>query len=137
MPPPLILESVAANVESTLAFTLSVKLVDIVGNLRGSAGRGGSDPRDATLFLCVGILFLSAAPSLLSQSPGSDDANKGRKRREDGLLGAAMRVGRDMASLASEVLVLAFSRLVMQQASTSSIPLKFWMWSIHSIDYHY
>jgi hypothetical protein len=118
-----ILESAAANVESTLAFTLSVKLVDIVGNLRrgSSYSSGGSDPRDATLFLCVGILFLSAAPSFFSSSQASSSSSSSRSSSHGGLsqlhrlLQSAARVGRDMLSLASEVLLLAFSRLVMQQ----------------------
>lgn len=105
-----ILEAAAANVESTLAFMLSSKIVEIVGDLRGSQG---SDPRDSTLFLCIGILFLSAAPVFLS-APSPPTAG-----RKTGMLASAARVGRDMLSLASEVLLLAFSRLVMQQVRLS------------------
>lgn len=110
-----ILESAAANVESTLAFTLSSKLVEIAGNLRG-VGAQGRDPRDSTLFLCIGILFLSAAPMFLSSQLPQAHAGQ---RSQAGMLASAARVGRDMLSLASEVLLLAFSRLVMQQVRLS------------------
>ncbi len=115
-----IMASAAANVESTLAFSLSVKLVDIVGNLRSGGTSyytsGGSDPRDATLFLCVGILFLSVVPTFFSASTDSPrKAGPNKMGSAAGFFKTAAAVGRDMLSLASEVLVLAFSRLVMQQ----------------------
>ena len=114
-----ILDSVASNVESTLAFTLSVKLVDIVGNLRGGGnGKGRGDPRDATLFLCIGILFLSAAPAFVSTFSSPSKQTQAASKRGSMLqqaLASAARVSRDLTSLAGEVVLLAFSRLVMQQ----------------------
>ena len=115
-----ILQSAASNVESTLAFNLSGRLVEVVRSLQGSAAQN-ADPRDSTLFLCIGILFLSAAPLWISsqgkkkkKAASVTNKEKGTKQHLH-LLGSAARVGRDMLSLASEVLLLAFSRLVMQQ----------------------
>ena len=113
-----ILDSAAANVESTLAFTLSVKLVDIVGNIRGNGG-GRGDPRDATLFLCIGILFLSTAPAFVStfSLPKKTPSAKTAGTTLQQALASAARVSRDLTSLAGEVVLLAFSRLVMQQVT--------------------
>lgn len=65
-----ILQSVASNVESALAFSLSVKVVDIVGQLRGSAASGSNqssrDARDSMLVFCTGILLLSIGSTFLT-----------------------------------------------------------------------
>lgn len=70
-----ILQSVASNVESALAFSLSVKVVDILGQLRGSAAVAGSyqgdrDARDGVLVFCLGILFLSMGSTFLTSGEG-------------------------------------------------------------------
>ncbi len=72
-----ILQSVAGNVESTLAFTLSVKVVDIVGQLRGQISADGRDARDGALILCVGILLLSIGSTFLASSSSSAGSASG------------------------------------------------------------
>ena len=121
-----IIDSVASNVESTLAFNLSVRLVDILSGLKGGKLLL-SDPRDSTIFLCVGILFISAAPSFLFRGdyPMPSSARdpkisvRGWSSSVRDLFRSLMVVTADAMALVGHVLVLSFSRIAMQQVRLS------------------
>lgn len=117
-----ILESVANNVQSTLSFNLASRMVYIVGVLRGSSG---SDPRDSTLFLCIGILLLSSVPVLLPSMADSARKKMQTNKRHGENKGntAVISMGASILGMASEVTLLAFSRIVMQQVTmTQRVP---------------
>jgi hypothetical protein len=121
-----IIDSVASNVESTLAFNLSVQLVDILSGLKGGKLLL-SNPLDSTIFLCVGILFISAAPSFLFRGdypmPSSArDPNisvRGLSSSVRDLFRSLVAVTADTMALVGHVLVLSFSRIAMQQVRLS------------------
>ena len=144
-----ILQSVASNVESTLAFTLSVKVVDIVGQLRGQIS-DGRDARDGSLILCVGILLLSIGSTFLSASSsrspakrfGTGVATMKKVTSRENIHAARSSswsslspslwwsralvhltpptfVSKGLVDISSHVMVLSFSRLAMQQVRLS------------------
>lgn len=122
---PVILDSVAANVESTLAFNLSARLVDLLARIRTT--QPASQGRDtAAVFLCVGALFLTAVPSivnLVGRTKDTEDASfayaTARGKKGWGLASSLLAVSRDFIGMASHVLVLSFSRIAMQQVRLS------------------
>lgn len=127
---PVILDSVAINVESTLAFNLSVRLVDALYKAKGGSSKHGkghllNDPRDTTIFLCVGILFLSAVPSILlgsSLKSGLDAPRSsvgGKRSMYQDAIHSLFAMSRDAVGLFGHVLMLAFSRIAMQQVRLS------------------
>jgi hypothetical protein len=66
----MILDSVASNVESTLAFTLSVQIVDSINKLqRGTNGLKG--PYEPVLMFCTGVVLFAAASAISSSADTS------------------------------------------------------------------
>jgi hypothetical protein len=128
----MILDSVASNVESTLAFTLSVQIVDSINKLqRGTNGLKG--PYEPVLMFCTGVVLFAAASAISSSADTSTARPKsarGGSRQKPAAGGSGGRGGvglpvsssiipsavrKDMRDIASHVLVLAFSRMAMQQ----------------------
>ncbi len=69
-PSNMILDSVASNVESTLAFTLSVQIVDSINKLqRGTNGLKG--PYEPVLMFCTGVVLFAAASAISSSADTS------------------------------------------------------------------
>ena len=130
-PSNMILDSVASNVESTLAFTLSVQIVDSINKLqRGTNGLKG--PYEPVLMFCTGVVLFAAASAISSSADtstarpksahvgsrhkpaaGSGGGGGGGLAVNASIIPSAVR--KDMRDIASHVLVLAFSRMAMQQ----------------------
>lgn len=141
----MFIDSVASNVESTLAFTLSVKIVELIANMQSSAAKGsgfavlmfnGSSSSasavtagkyDTIIMLCTGILLFVSLSGISSPSSASAKKHRASKKSHhaavapSGLLPAAVR--KDMKDIASHVLLLAFSRMAMQQIRLKTLML--------------
>jgi hypothetical protein len=115
----MIVDSVAANVESTLAFTLSIKIVNMITSIQRSGGGSvQASALDTTTMICVGVL-LFATVSIISSSSAQAVSQSSRVRRTSKLtIPVAMR--KDMRDIASHVLLLAFSRIAMQQININA-----------------
>ena len=101
---PSIVNSLAANVEATLTFTLASKLVDILLALQqgGSTNNASSTAAATTWMLgavCLMVLSVSASPSSSASSQWLTSP-----------------AARDLAAMLNQTLVLALSRVVLLQA---------------------
>ena len=102
-----VLQSVASNVESSLAFTLSVKIVDIINsmNAESSSGVSGVHSFDPVITLCTIVVFMT----LLSCFEDTASGPKGSARTPQATSVPAGWI-KDVRSIATHILVLAFSR---------------------------
>jgi hypothetical protein len=117
---PLLLNSIVANVEATLTFTLASKLVDMTLSLQQQQGgnnnnnsSSSSSNTNATWILgaiCLMVLSIS------STWRKNDNQDGGQDEGED--VSAAQQ---DLISMLNQTLVLAFSKIVLLQASLSSV----------------
>ncbi len=93
--------SLASNVEATLAFTLASKLVDMMLALQ----QGSSSSSSGT----VGTAWILGAMCLMIISvSGSWTEDRNKKP-------SSSSAGNDLASMLNQMLVLAFSRIVLLQ----------------------
>ena len=106
-------------IHSSLSFNLAGRLVAIVDSFCGinpSSG-SGSNPRDSIIFLCIGILSLCLAPVLLALPSSPSPSSSSSAQRKEG----KQKQQRDQDALhsilgmASEIVLIAFSKMVMQQ----------------------
>jgi hypothetical protein len=146
--------SVASNVESTLAFTLSVKIVDLFSNMQTQSYHGGGQAAlflsvpasgqpgtpvagryDAIVMICTGAILFSIVSGISSQPnapvrrtrAGRSVAQSSKKDGAADLPSSESKsffptaIRKDMKDIAGHVLLLAFSRIVMQQFSVKAM----------------
>lgn len=105
-PPPLLLNSIIANVEATLTFTLASKLVDMTLSLQqqqsGSSTSNASNTNATWILGALCLMVLSISSTWKSSSSDDQEAD----------VSAAQQ---DLISMLNQTLVLAFSRIVLMQ----------------------
>lgn len=110
----MLLDSLVSNVEATLTFTLASKLVDMTISLQQQQQDSSSSSSSATWIL--GAICLIAA-SITSTWKHDGSSSSGYDDEDDGASSSSSAAAQDLVSMLNQTLVLAFSRIVLLQAS--------------------